>query len=157
MSREKLEQTKRAAWFKGWDILIYTLILLLLLALFLCFVIFPGRDQLSGIEILVKNERVFFCDFEEGSYTIEDVSRVRVEESGDLLLVTVTTEEGFNIVSVDTKARRADMTDADCSWSRDCVHMPPIENTASAPVSCIPHGVVVMPMGGDRDPDGTLQ
>ena len=157
MSREKLEQTKRAAWFKGWDILIYTLILLFLLALFLFFVIFPEREQLSGVEIFVKNERVFFCDFEEGSYTIEDVSRVRVEESGDLLLVTVTTEEGSNIVSVDTKARRADMTDADCSWSRDCVHMPPIENTASAPVSCIPHGVVVMPMGGDRDPDGTLQ
>ena len=157
MSREKLEQTKRAAWFKGWDILIYALILLFLLALFLFFVIFPEREQLSGVEILVKNERVFFCDFEEGSYTIEDVSRVRVEESGDLLLVTVTTEEGSNIVSVDTKARRADMTDADCSWSRDCVHMPPIENTASAPVSCIPHGVVVMPMGGDRDPDGTLQ
>ena len=157
MSREKLEQTKRAAWFKGWDILIYALILLFLLALFLFFVIFPEREQLSGIEILVKNERVFFCDFEEGSYTIEDVSRVRVEESGDLLLVTVTTEEGSNIVSVDTKARRADMTDADCSWSRDCVHMPPIENTASAPVSCIPHGVVVMPVGGDRDPDGTLQ
>ena len=157
MSREKLEQTKRAAWFKGWDILIYALILLFLLALFLFFVIFPEREQLSGVEILVKNERVFFCDFEEGSYTIEDVSRVRVEESGDLLLVTVTTEEGSNIVSVDTKARRADMTDADCSWSRDCVHMPPIENTASAPVSCIPHGVVVMPVGGDRDPDGTLQ
>ena len=76
MSREKLEQTKRAAWFKGWDILIYTLILLFLLALFLCFVIFPRREQLSGIEILVKNERVFFCDFEEGSYTIEDASRV---------------------------------------------------------------------------------
>lgn len=157
MSREKLEQTKRAAWFKGWDILIYALILLFLLTLFLCFVIFPGREQLSGVEIFVKNERVFFCDFEEGSYTIEDVSRVRVEENGDLLLVTVTTEEGSNIVSVDTKARRADMTDADCSWSRDCVHMPPIENTASAPVSCIPHGVVVMPVGGDRDPDGTLQ
>ena len=157
MSREKLQQTKHAAWFKGWDILIYALILLFLLALFLFFVIFPEREQLSGIEILVKNERVFFCDFEEGSYTIEDVSRVRVEESGDLLLVTVTTEEGSNIVSVDTKARRADMTDADCSWSRDCVHMPPIENTASAPVSCIPHGVVVMPVGGDRDPDGTLQ
>ena len=157
MSREKLQQTKHAAWFKGWDILIYALILLFLLALFLFFVIFPEREQLSGVEILVKNDRVFFCDFEEGSYTIEDVSRVRVEESGDLLLVTVTTEEGSNIVSVDTKARRADMTDADCSWSRDCVHMPPIENTASAPVSCIPHGVVVMPMGGDRDPDGTLQ
>ena len=157
MSREKLQQTKRAAWFKGWDILIYALILLFLLALFLFFVIFPEREQLSGVEIFVKNERVFFCDFEEGSYTIEDVSRVRVEENGDLLLVTVTTEEGSNIVSVDTKARRADMTDADCSWSRDCVHMPPIENTASAPVSCIPHGVVVMPVGGDRDPDGTLQ
>lgn len=157
MSREKLQQTKHAAWFKGWDILIYALILLFLLALFLFFVIFPEREQLSGVEIFVKNECVFFCDFEEGSYTIEDVSRVRVEENGDLLLVTVTTEEGSNIVSVDTKARRADMTDADCSWSRDCVHMPPIENTASAPVSCIPHGVVVMPVGGDRDPDGTLQ
>ena len=122
MSREKLQQTKHAAWFKGWDILIYALILLFLLALFLFFVIFPEREQLSGVEIFVKNECVFFCEFEEGSYTIEDASRVRVEESGDLLLVTVTTEEGFNIVSVDTKARRADMTDADCSWSRDCVH-----------------------------------
>ena len=157
MSREKLQQTKRAAWFKGWDILIYALILLLLFALFLFFVIFPEREQLSGVEIFVKNERVFFCEFEEGSYTIEDTSRVRVEENGGLLLVTVTTEKGFNIIEIDTKARRADMTDADCSWSRDCVHMPAIENTASAPVSCIPHGVVVMPVGGDREPDGTLQ
>lgn len=157
MSREKLQQTKRAAWFKGWDILIYALILLFLLALFLCFVIFPGREQLSGVEIFVKNERVFFCDFEEGSYTIEDASRVRVEENGALLLVTVTTEEGFNTVEIDTKAKRADMTDADCSMSRDCVHMPAIEHTASAPISCIPHGVVVMPVGGDQDPDGTLQ
>ena len=157
MSREKLQQTKHAAWFKGWDILIYALILLFLLALFLFFVIFPEREQLSGVEIFVKNECVFFCEFEEGSYTIEDASRVRVEENGDLLLVTVTTEEGSNIVSVDTKARRADMTDADCSMRRDCVHMPAIETTASAPVSCIPHGVVVMPVGGDREPDGTLQ
>ena len=157
MSREKLQQTKRAAWFKGWDILIYALILLLLLALFLFFVIFPEREQLSGIEIFVKNERVFFCDFDEGSYTIEDASRVVVEENGALLLVTLTTEEGFNTVEIDTKAKRADMTDADCSMSRDCVHMPAIENTASAPISCIPHGVVVMPVGGDQDPDGTLQ
>lgn len=157
MSREKLQQTKRAAWFKGWDILIYAFILLLLLALFLFFVIFHEREQLSGIEIFVKNERVFFCELNEGSYTIEDASRVRVEESGALLLVTITTEEGFNTVEIDTKARRADMTDADCSMSRDCVHMPAIENTASAPISCIPHGVVVMPVGGDQDPDGTLQ
>ena len=157
MSREKLQQTKRAAWFKGWDILIYALILLLLLALFLFFFIFPEREQLSGIEIFVKNERVFFCEFNEGSYTIEDASRVRVEESAALLLVTITTEEGFNTVEIDTKARRADMTDANCSMSRDCVHMPAIENTASAPISCIPHGVVVMPVGGDQDPDGTLQ
>ena len=157
MSREKLQQTKRAAWFKGWDIFIYALILLLRLALFLFFVIFPEREQLSGIEIFVKNERVFFCDFDEGSYTIEDASRVRVEENGALLLVTLTTEEGFNTVEIDTKAKRADMTDADCSMSRDCVHMPAIENTASAPISCIPHGVVVMPVGGDQDPDGTLQ
>lgn len=157
MSREKLQQTKRAAWFKGWDILIYAFILLLLLALFLFFVIFHEREQLSGIEIFVKNERVFFCEFNEGRHTIEDASRVRVEESGALLLVTITTEEGFNTVEIDTKARRADMTDADCSMSRDCVHMPAIENTASAPISCIPHGVVVMPVGGDQDPDGTLQ
>lgn len=157
MSREKLQQTKRAAWFKGWDILIYALILLLLLALFLFFVIFPEREQLTGVEIFVKNERVFFCDFEEGSYSIEDASRVRVEEKGALLMVTVTTEKGFNTVEIDTKARRADMTDADCSMSRDCVHMPAIENTASAPISCIPHGVVVMSMGGDQEPDGTLQ
>ena len=157
MSRQKLQQTKRAAWIKGWDILIYVFILLLLLALFLFFVIFHEREQLSGIEIFVKNERVFFCEFNEGSYTIEDASRVRVEESGALLLVTITTEEGFNTVEIDTKARRADMTDADCSMSRDCVHMPAIENTASAPISCIPHGVVVMPVGGDQDPDGTLQ
>lgn len=157
MSREKLQQTKRAAWFKGWDILIYALIFLLLLALFLFFVIFPEREQLTGVEIFIKNERVFFCEFEEGSYTIEDASRVRVEENGGLLLVTVTTEKGFNTVEIDTKARRADMTDADCSMSRDCVHMPVIEHTASAPISCIPHGVVVMPVGGDQDPDGTLQ
>ena len=157
MSSDKLHQTKPAPWLKRWHMLIYALILLLLFALFLFFVIFPEREQLTGVEIFVKNERVFFCEFEEGSYTIEDTSRVRVEENGGLLLVTVTTEKGFNIIEIDTKARRAEMTDADCSWSRDCVHMPAIENTASAPISCIPHGVVVMPVDGDPEPDGTLQ
>lgn len=156
MSRQKLEAVKSAKWFKGWDVFIYALIAALLLALFLAFVFLPEREALAGVEIMIKNEHVFFCDFEEGNFEVLDAERVRVEEADGLLVVTVTAEGGYNVVGIDMTARRAEMTDADCSWSRDCVHMPAIEDTASAPISCVPHGVVVMPVGGELTSDGTL-
>lgn len=157
MSREKLNQIRNSKWFQGGDLLIYALLFALLLALFLAFVILPEREKLDGVDILVENKCVFSCDFRRDTFEIYDADRVKVEEDGAVLLVTITTERGYNTVSIDRSARQADMTDADCSWSRDCVYMPPIRDTASAPISCIPHGVVVMPVGGDLASDGTLE
>ncbi len=155
MAKSKLQEVKRASWFKGWDLLIYALVLVFLLALFLAFVILPEKAALTGVEILLKNERVFSCDFEEGTFeALADC--VTVEREGEALTVTVTTEEGYNVVVIDLENRTADMTDADCSWSRDCVHMATITDTASAPISCVPHGLVVLPLGGELTSDGTL-
>lgn len=155
MAKSKLEEVKRAAWFKGWDVLLYAVILVFLLALFLAFVILPEKAALTGVEILLKNERVFSCDFEKGTYeALADC--VTVEREGETLTVTVTTEDGYNVIAIDLQDRTADMTDADCSWSRDCVHMATITDTASAPISCVPHGLVVMPLGGELTSDGTL-
>ena len=151
----KLNEVKRAAWFKGWDLLVYAVLLVFLLALFLAFVILPERHPLTGIEILLMNERVFTCDFQEGTYETFGKS-VQVEEAGGLLTVTVTTEEGYNVVVINMQERTADMTDADCSWSRDCVHMAPISDTVSAQIACIPHGLVVIPLSDALHSDGTL-
>ena len=155
MKESKLNEVKRAAWFKGWDLLVYAVLLVFLAALFLAFVILPERGALTGIEILLKNERVFSCDFEEGTYETFG-ERVQVQEAGSLLTVTVTTEEGYNVVVIDMQNRTADMTDADCSWSRDCVHMAPISDTMSAQIACIPHGLVVVPLSDALHSDGTL-
>ena len=155
MKESKLNEVKRAAWFKGWDLLVYAVLLVLLAALFFAFVILPERGALTGIEILLKNERVFSCDFEEGTYETFG-ERVQVQEAGSLLTVTVTTEEGYNVVVIDMQNRTADMTDADCSWSRDCVHMAPISDTMSAQIACIPHGLVVVPLSDALHSDGTL-
>lgn len=155
MKESKLNEVKRAAWFKGWDLLVYAVLLVLLAALFFAFVILPERHPLTGIEILLKNERVFSCDFEEGTYETFGES-VQVQEAGSLLTVTVTTEEGYNVVVINMQERTADMTDADCSWSRDCVHMAPISDTMSAQIACIPHGLVVVPLSDALHSDGTL-
>ena len=155
MKESKLNEVKRAAWFKGWDLLVYAVLLVLLAALFFAFVILPERGALTGIEILLKNERVFSCDFEEGTYETFG-ERVQVQEAGSLLTVTVTTEEGYNVVVINMQERTADMTDADCSWSRDCVHMAPISDTMSAQIACIPHGLVVVPLSDALHSDGTL-
>ena len=155
MKESKLNEVKRAAWFKGWDLLVYAVLLVLLAALFFAFVILPERGALTGIEILLKNERVFTCDFEEGTYETFGES-VQVKEAGSLLTVTVTTEEGYNVVVINMQERTADMTDADCSWSRDCVHMAPISDTMSAQIACIPHGLVVVPLSDALHSDGTL-
>ena len=155
MKESKLNEVKRAAWFKGWDLLVYAVLLVLLAALFFAFVILPERGALTGIEILLKNERVISCDFEEGTYETFGES-VQVQEAGNLLTVTVTTEEGYNVVVINMQERTADMTDADCSWSRDCVHMAPISDTMSAQIACIPHGLVVVPLSDALHSDGTL-
>ena len=155
MKESKLNEVKRAAWFKGWDLLVYAVLLVLLAALFFAFVILPERGALTGIEILLMNERVFTCDFQEGTYETFGES-VQVQEAGSLLTVTVTTEEGYNVVVINMQERTADMTDADCSWSRDCVHMAPISDTMSAQIACIPHGLVVVPLSDALHSDGTL-
>ena len=155
MKESKLNEVKRAAWFKGWDLLVYAVLLVFLAALFFAFVILPERGALTGIEILLKNERVFSCDFEEGTYETFGES-VQAQEAGSLLTVTVTTEEGYNVVVINMQECTADMTDADCSWSRDCVHMAPISDTMSAQIACIPHGLVVIPLSNTLHSDGTL-
>ena len=155
MKESKLNEVKRAAWFKGWDLLVYAVLLVFLAALFFAFVILPERGALTGIEILLMNERVFTCDFQEGTYETFGES-VQVQEAGSLLTVTVTTEEGYNVVVINMQERTADMTDADCSWSRDCVHMAPISDTMSAQIACIPHGLVVVPLSDALHSDGTL-
>ena len=56
MSREKLEQTKRAAWFKGWDILIYALHIFLRLKSdgFVAVIVVIGANASGGYDKFVS-------------------------------------------------------------------------------------------------------
>ena len=102
------------------------------------------------IEISVTGEIVYTYDFSSGKSAVYS-SSVTEEEQGGLLLVTVKTEGGFNLIEIDAEERSARMRDADCSARRDCVHTKAIGRNGGA-IVCVPHEVVVSASGGGVQP-----
>ncbi len=152
MSLKKVEQVKGDKLFRLADLIIYGVIAALAAALF--FALFLTRDggDLRGIRIYVRDKIVFEYDFEENSYEIKDGCAEITEKSGDVLILKITAENGYNIVRIDGSARSVSVTEADCR-SRDCVHTPPIADNGSI-IYCSPHFLLIEPF--NRTEDGTV-
>ena len=107
---------------------------------------------MRGIHIYVRDKIVFEYDFEENSYEIIDGCAEITEKSGNVLILKITAENGYNIVRIDGSARSVSVTESDCR-SRDCVHTPPITDNGSV-IYCSPHFVLIEPF--NRTEDGTI-
>lgn len=152
MSLKKVEQVKADKGFKVLDLIIYAAIAAIVAALFI--VLFATRDKnpLQGIRIRVENRVVFECNFEDGSYgalTDDGTITFKEPENGEMLIVTVHTESGYNVVQIDFERRIVRVIEADCRRN-DCIHST-LNPTAqirdnNSMIYCSPHAVMIEPL-----------
>ncbi len=132
------------------DIVLYLILLVSIFLLFLFFVILPKSVKANGFEITFYDEVVFTFDFNERSYVITDGYDVLVAENDGVYTITVTTDEGFNVIKADAVNMTVNVVDADCSIGKDCVYSPKIAGKGA--IVCVPHHLTILSINGDITP-----
>ena len=149
MNRIRLVRERRP--FAIWDILVYGLLIIFIAALFFVFVltdVFHTKDA-NGIQVELHGETIYTYTFGQGGKISAGwQDKIEEREEGDVLLVRITTEDGWNELAINDEAGTAVMHDADCSFRKDCTVMRAIGDGGSV-ITCIPHALKVLPLKGE--------
>ena len=153
MSLKKVNQVKKDRFFKIWDILIYGIVAVVIVALFLAVTLTQDTGALTGINIYYQDALAFTYDFDEDEYDIRLKNNIRVEAENSDHITLIFCENGgsfdgptdYNIIEIDKRERTVQVTDADCS-NRGCVYSQPLGET-SRPIMCPTHNLRIEPSG----------
>ncbi len=154
MSLKKVNQVKKDRFFKIWDILIYGIVAVVIVALFLAVTLTQDTGALTGINIYYQDALAFTYDFDEDEYEIRLENNIRVEAENSDHITLIFCENGgsfdgptdYNIIEIDKRERTVQVTDADCSNYRGCVYSQPLGET-SRPIMCPTHNLRIEPSG----------
>lgn len=158
MSRKKIVQLKESKWLRIWDLLVYGIIAVIIVALFL--VVFFTRDSAptEGIKLSYNGVSVFEYDYVSDKYEIKSAENIRVDSNSEKKLeLTFFTDgkSGYNKILIDKVERSVTVTDADCSTRRDCVYSPAIKDNSSV-ICCTPHSLTIEPLKRAVVDDGDI-
>lgn len=131
--------------FKKWDIAVYAVLIIFTAVLFLSVYGFKTEEG-NGFTVALSGRTVMTGNFDDGSYYIADYSAVSVNEDGTF---TITSEKGYNVLSVDWQSGDVKVTDTDCGTSKECTFM----SLKSGAIICVPHGLTVSVIGKVPDPE----
>lgn len=160
MSLKKVNQVKKDRFFKIWDILIYGIVAVVIVALFLAVTLTQDTGALTGINIYYQDALAFTYDFDEDEYEIRLENNIRVEAENSDHITLIFCENGgsfdgptdFNIIEIDKRERTVQVTESDCSSNQSCVRSLPL-GTSYLPIYCLPHNLKIEPI--DYVDDGT--
>ncbi len=150
MSFKKVEEVKRDRAFKPLDLIIYSAVAVILVAVFLSVFLTKSDKPFSGIEVYSGGELKYTYAFDGGG----NISGEGVEEeiTDGIVSVRVTCVKGYNVIKIDVAARSVRVEEADCK-GKDCVYTPAIVDSDGV-IYCSPHGLKIIPLG--RGDDGTI-
>lgn len=139
-------------FYKG-DLLIYSALSVMLIALFFALVIFPASKPTSGFEICRANDTIL--TYTDGKITVEEkysslVQIKSVEKGFEVTVYTDQTKTHFNVLLFDKKQSTAKVIESNCSHSKDCTYIPPIKNSGT--IYCAPHDLKIQPINSDFTP-----
>ncbi len=154
MSLKKVEQVKSERGFRIWDLLVYGIVAVLIVALFLSVFLTRDKSPLTAVGIYVNNQKVFVYDFEKGGYEIlTKDGGITVESGAKSLTVKINNDYGYNEIVIE-KAGKVYATAADCG-GKDCTHMRPITDKSGI-IYCSPHRLRIVPDDYKPDDDGII-
>jgi len=157
LMKDRIEQEKSNKFFMKWDIVVYAVLVLLIVALFLVVFLTRNKDQLTGFTIQYDNIKVCEYSFDNDSITY-DPKYVSLEKISDTEYKFIFHENEdktrFNIIHVYLNTRTIECEDADCSISKDCTHMR-ISKMGDT-IICVPHKLMITPIGKSEIVDPVL-
>ena len=149
MSLKKIEQVKQTKWFKPLDLLIYGLLAALIVALILAFALSGKGEELDGIIINYKGEKVFTYNFSKNEYEILRADSIEISDEGETklgLIFYTDGKSGYNKIEIDKKGKSVKVTDSNCSRHKDCVYTQALNASRSVPILCTPHALSIVPL-----------
>lgn len=157
MSVERIQQEKENKFFRKWDIVVYSVLILIIVAIFLIVFIPKSKDQISAFEIKYGDIQVCEYNFDTDSVTYNP-EYITIEKVSQTMYKFTFAEnkngEDYNIIMVDLTNRNITCEDADCSTSKECTHMK-ITKMGDT-IICIPHRLFIAPIGESEIKDPVL-
>ena len=146
--KKSLSEIKKEKFFSKWDLIIYSLIVVLEIGLF-CVVATVDNDEtvLNKIEVYYRENVIYEYDFLKNNGIINEIKYCSVSEKsfGDYTEIKITVPEGKNTLIVSDG--KAYMSEADCSAYPECVHnFQPIKKGGEI-IVCLPHKIKVVSFG----------
>ena len=121
--KKSLSEIKKEKFFSKWDLIIYSLIVVLEIGLF-CVVATVNNDKtvLNKIEVYYRENVIYEYDFLKNNGIINEIKYCSVSEKsfGDYTEIKIIVPEGKNTLIVSDG--KAYMSEADCSAYPECVH-----------------------------------
>ena len=125
--------------FKIGDLIVALIVFLVALCSF--FAVGGGAsNKIRGVEAYLGDSLVLTGDFDRKTFTVMDSVAVEVV-NGDT--VKITSEKGYNLITVDWDGGTLSVTDTDCGTSRECTMM----DFKMGVIICSPHGLTVKALG----------
>jgi hypothetical protein len=150
MPLETVQKIKKDGFFKPFDLIIYAVLLVLVAVLFLSSGIFAPKDELSGIDVVCQNKKVFTYVFNGDDYQIFDGEKIEIltDTPSELTLKFYTDKlkYKFNQIKIDKVKKSVKVVDATCSTRKDCVHTAEMTNSSQT-IICVPHELIIAPTG----------
>lgn len=147
MSLERIRAVKADKGFKRGDIVVYSLILCLFLAVLFGVICGIGSEELRGFEIYYGNEKMYSYSFEEDKGAVYSDKITVLSDDGAGLKLRFENGEEFNEIYADKGKRSVYVTDANCSSRKDCAHTQAIDGGGKI-IVCVPHELKIVPLGG---------
>lgn len=140
-----IQKVKNSRFFKKSDLFVYVAVAVIAVVLICVFFVFNNRSELTVVQLFVDDELWLSYDFSADNFSDEN-KNVIVEEIENGYYVSVINNDEKNIFVIDTKDKRVYMTDANCSFSKDCTYIPAIEKEGDT-IICVPHKLKLVAKG----------
>lgn len=131
------------------DIFIYLFVILVTVLLFIIFVIDVTPTKLEGVVIeksgQFNSEEILYYDFAKDNFNINhkynENIEIKTEHNKNSYFVAIKIEEEYNVIVIE-KSGKVYVSDANCSFKKDCTHFKGIVKGGDS-IICLPHKLII--------------
>lgn len=153
MSRKKIEQIRNTPMFRKADWIVLAAIVAVAIALLIAAFVTKKEGSLHAVEIRLDQTCIASYDFDTAQWEYDPAYTDYILDEGDgrYRIYSDENKDHYNLIRIDSNARKVEMLEANCSSRADCVHMQDITAPAQV-IVCVPHGLVIEGIGDSVEP-----
>lgn len=154
---EKIKEIKKERFFKKGDFIVYLFLCVLIIFLFVFFVFTANSEKVSYVTLSTSEKsgevEILSYDFSSDELTVKEGYEDRLiisDTKTGYEIKFLSSDGGYNLIEID-KSGSVYVSEADCSFSKDCVSFSPIESGGQV-IICVPHKLVIMGYSKGAEP-----